>query len=50
MCEETLNMLKKTFPGAKDVFIPMEEVRKVKTRLKELGQQAEVEVYPGADL
>ena len=35
--------------GEKDAFIPMEEVRAVDTRLKALGKQAEVKVYPGAD-
>ncbi len=35
--------------GEKDAFIPMDEVRKVEARLNELGKQAEVTVYPGAD-
>jgi len=35
--------------GEKDTFLPMEEVRRVESRLKELGKQAEVKVYPGAD-
>lgn len=35
--------------GEKDAFIPLDEVKKVEARLKELGKQAEVTVYPGAD-
>ena len=35
--------------GEKDAFIPLDEVRKIEARLKELGKQAEVTVYPGAD-
>ena len=30
-------------------YLAMDEVRKVEARLKELGKQAEVKVYPGAD-
>src|SRR5436309_2294760 len=35
--------------GEKDAFMPLDEVRKIEARLKELGKQAEVTVYPGAD-
>jgi len=35
--------------GEKDAFIPLDEVRKIEARLQELGKQAEVKVYPGAD-
>jgi len=35
--------------GEKDAFIPLEEVRKVESRLAQLGKRAEVRVYPGAD-
>jgi carboxymethylenebutenolidase len=37
------------FYGEKDAFIPLDEVELVKERLKKLGKQAEVVVYPGAD-
>jgi carboxymethylenebutenolidase len=36
------------FFGENDPFIPLEEVRRIEQRLKELGKQAEVVVYPGA--
>ena len=35
--------------GEKDAFIPLDEVRQIEARLQELGKQAEVKVYPGAD-
>lgn len=35
--------------GSKDAFIPMDEVELVKSRLKQLGKNAEVIVYEGAD-
>jgi carboxymethylenebutenolidase len=37
------------FFGEKDGFIPLAEVDRVKARLAELGKDAEVIVYPGAD-
>jgi len=37
------------FFGDRDPFIPMEEVRQIDGRLKELGVAAEVFVYPGAE-
>ncbi len=36
------------FFGEADPFIPMDEVRRIESRLRELGKQAEVVVYPGA--
>jgi len=36
------------FYGAEDSFIPMDEVELVKQKLKQLGKDAEVIVYPGA--
>lgn len=36
------------FFGEADPFIPLEEVRRIESRLQELGKQAEVIVYPGA--
>lgn len=37
------------FFGEKDGFIPLTEVDKIRARLEELGKDAEVVVYPGAD-
>jgi carboxymethylenebutenolidase len=37
------------FYGDEDGFIPLDEVELVKRRLQELGKQAEVVVYPGAE-
>jgi len=37
------------FYGDKDAFIPLDEVELVKSRLQQLGKQAEVVLYPGAD-
>lgn len=37
------------FYGEKDAFIPPEEVALVRERLAQLGKQADVIVYPGAD-
>ncbi|MCX8072481.1 MAG: dienelactone hydrolase family protein [Candidatus Binatia bacterium] len=36
------------FFGEADPLIPMEDVRRIEARLKELGKQADVVVYPGA--
>lgn len=36
------------FWGENDAFIPLDEVKKVEARLKELGKKAESIVYPGA--
>lgn len=36
------------FWGGEDLFIPLDEVKKVEAKLKELGKQAESIVYPGA--
>ncbi|MBI3785521.1 MAG: dienelactone hydrolase family protein [Deltaproteobacteria bacterium] len=36
------------FFGGDDPFIPLEEVDRIKARLKELGKNAETVVYPGA--
>ena len=36
------------FFGENDPFIPLEDVKKIESRLRELGKQAEVVVYPGA--
>jgi carboxymethylenebutenolidase len=37
------------FFGDKDAFIPNDEVEKIKSTLAQLGKQAEVKVYAGAD-
>lgn len=37
------------FFGEKDAFIPLDQVHKIKSRLAELGKDAETVVYPGAD-
>jgi carboxymethylenebutenolidase len=37
------------FFGEKDAFIPLTEVEKIRARLRDLGKDAEVVVYPGAD-
>ncbi len=36
------------FFGENDPFIPLDDVQKIENRLRELGKQAEVVVYPGA--
>jgi carboxymethylenebutenolidase len=37
------------FFGERDAFIPNDEVERIKKTLADLGKQAEVKVYPGAD-
>lgn len=37
------------FFGERDAFIPLDQVEKIRTRLRDLGKKAEIVVYPGAD-
>jgi carboxymethylenebutenolidase len=37
------------FFGERDAFIPLDEVRRIDARLRELGKDFRIKVYPGAD-
>jgi carboxymethylenebutenolidase len=37
------------FFGERDSFIPLDEVRRIETRLRELGKDVRCKVYRGAD-
>jgi carboxymethylenebutenolidase len=37
------------FFGERDALIPLEQVREIEARLRELGKEFRIEVYPGAD-
>lgn len=37
------------FFGERDAHIPLDQVREIEKRLRELGKQFEIQVYPGAD-
>lgn len=46
---ERLQARLRLFFGGRDPFIPLQEVRTIEARLKELGKDAEVFVYPDAE-